>query len=224
MPILVLFFLEAFWIRCNSFHSVSFRGFRCTLTKLLVGFLVIIRVSNAVPSYHLKEKSKRKKAATSSRKSSALDQLNLSSRRIIKSRPATSTSTSSSPPQAYQHNLPSPSPIEREAHSPVHSFSTLLLQHITVLSLRSVLLLNTARSPSRRAAAHLLQLILVSSGRRAVQALVELDDFRVHSFELGLVEVVTGGGAEAVGAAARVGRVVVVVFELGEAGSAPGSV
>lgn len=55
-----------------------------------------------------------------------------------------------------------------------------------------------------------------------MQALVELDDFRVDGFELGLVEVVAGGGAEAVGAAARVGRVVVVVFELGEARGAPG--
>jgi hypothetical protein len=54
-----------------------------------------------------------------------------------------------------------------------------------------------------------------------VQAFVELDDFRVNSFELGLVEVVTGSGAEAVGAAARVGRVVGVVLELGEADWAP---
>jgi hypothetical protein len=54
-----------------------------------------------------------------------------------------------------------------------------------------------------------------------VQAFVELDDFRVNSFELGLVEVVTGSGTEAVGAAARVGRVVGVVLELGEADWAP---
>ena len=50
---------------------------------------------------------------------------------------------------------------------------------------------------------------------------VELDDFRVDGLELGLVEVVAGGGAEAVGAATRVGGVVVVVFELGEADSTP---
>jgi hypothetical protein len=55
-----------------------------------------------------------------------------------------------------------------------------------------------------------------------VQVFVEFDDFRVDGFELGLVEVVTGGGAEAVGAATRVGGVVVVVFELGEADGAPG--
>jgi len=55
-----------------------------------------------------------------------------------------------------------------------------------------------------------------------VEVLVELDDFRVDGFELGLVEVVAGGGAEAVGAAARVGGVVVVVFELGEADGTPG--
>ena len=50
---------------------------------------------------------------------------------------------------------------------------------------------------------------------------VELDDFRVDGFELGLVEVVAGGGAEAVGAATRLGGVVVVVFELGETNGAP---
>ena len=50
---------------------------------------------------------------------------------------------------------------------------------------------------------------------------VELDDFRVDSLELGLVEVVAGGGAEAVGAATRVGGVVVVVFELREADCTP---
>ena len=55
-----------------------------------------------------------------------------------------------------------------------------------------------------------------------MEVLVELDDFRVDGFELGLVEVVAGGGAEAVGAAARVGGVVVVVFELGEANGTPG--
>lgn len=54
-----------------------------------------------------------------------------------------------------------------------------------------------------------------------MQFLVELDDLRVDGLELGLEQVVAGGGAEAVGAAARVGRVVGVVFELGEAGGAP---
>lgn len=51
---------------------------------------------------------------------------------------------------------------------------------------------------------------------------VELDDFRVDGLELGLVEVVAGGGAEAVGAATRLGGVVVVVLELGETDGAPG--
>ena len=51
---------------------------------------------------------------------------------------------------------------------------------------------------------------------------VELDDLRVDGLEFGLVEVVAGGGTEAVGAATRVGGVVVVVFELGEADGAPG--
>ena len=54
-----------------------------------------------------------------------------------------------------------------------------------------------------------------------MEFLVEFDDFRVDGFELGLVEVVAGGGAEAVGAATRVGGVVVVVFELGEADGTP---
>ena len=51
---------------------------------------------------------------------------------------------------------------------------------------------------------------------------VELDDLWVDGLELGLVEIVAGGGAEAVGAATRLGRVVVVVLELGEADSTPG--
>ena len=54
-----------------------------------------------------------------------------------------------------------------------------------------------------------------------MEFLVELDDLRVDGFELGLVEVVAGGGAEAVGAATRVGGVVGVVFELGETDWAP---
>jgi hypothetical protein len=54
-----------------------------------------------------------------------------------------------------------------------------------------------------------------------VKFLVEFDDLRVDGLELGLVEVVASGSAEAVGAATRVGGVVVVVFELGEADSAP---
>ena len=54
-----------------------------------------------------------------------------------------------------------------------------------------------------------------------MELFVELDDFRVDGLELGLVEVVAGGGAEAVGAATRVGGVVVVVFELREADSTP---
>lgn len=50
---------------------------------------------------------------------------------------------------------------------------------------------------------------------------VELDNLRVDGLEFGLVEVVAGGGTEAVGAATRVGGVVVVVFELGKADSTP---
>jgi hypothetical protein len=54
-----------------------------------------------------------------------------------------------------------------------------------------------------------------------VKFFVELDDLRVDGLEFGLVEVVAGGGTEAVGAATRVGGVVVVVFELGKADSTP---
>lgn len=61
----------------------------------------------------------------------------------------------------------------------------------------------------------------IFGGGRAVQALVELDDLRVDGLELGLVDVVAGGGGEAVGAAARVRRVVLVVFKLGKARGAP---
>ena len=54
-----------------------------------------------------------------------------------------------------------------------------------------------------------------------MKLLIELDDLWVDGFEFGLVKVVAGGSAEAVGAATRVGGVVVVVFELGEADSTP---
>jgi hypothetical protein len=93
------------------------------------------------------------------------------------------------------------------------------------LGLGDLLLLDAAGGADRGAGTHLLELVLlVFSGEdgSAVELFVEFDDFRVHGFELGLVEVVAGGGAEAVGAATRVGGVVVVVFELGEADSAPG--
>lgn len=61
----------------------------------------------------------------------------------------------------------------------------------------------------------------VGVGGRAVQTLVELDDLRVDGLELGLVDVVAGGGGEAVGAAARVRRVVLVVLKLGKTRGAP---
>lgn len=92
------------------------------------------------------------------------------------------------------------------------------------LGLGDLLLLDAAGSAGRGAGAHLLELVLLVFGGEdgsAVKLLVELDDLRVDGLELGLVEVVAGGGAEAVGAATRVGGVVVVVFELGEADSTP---
>jgi hypothetical protein len=92
------------------------------------------------------------------------------------------------------------------------------------LGLSKLLFLDAASGAGRRSAAHLLELVLLVLGREGrctVQALVELDDFRVNGFELGLVEVVAGSGAEAVGAATRVCRVVGVVLELGEADWAP---
>jgi hypothetical protein len=96
-----------------------------------------------------------------------------------------------------------------------------------LLSLSSLLFLNTANRPSRRATSHLLQLIVSHlfgrHGSGAVDPLIKLDDgLRVDGLELGLVQVVAGGSAEAVGAAARVGHLVVVVFELGEADWTPG--
>lgn len=54
-----------------------------------------------------------------------------------------------------------------------------------------------------------------------MQVLVEFDDLRIDGFELGLVDVVAGGGAEAVGAAARIGGVVLVVFKLRKSVLAP---
>jgi hypothetical protein len=92
------------------------------------------------------------------------------------------------------------------------------------LGLSNLLFLDAASGTGGRSAAHLLELVLLVLGRESrctVQALVELDDFRVNGFELGLVEVVTGSGAETVGAATRVGRVVGVILELGEADWAP---
>lgn len=94
----------------------------------------------------------------------------------------------------------------------------------SLLGLGNFLLLDAAGGAGRGAGAHLLELILLIFGGEdgsAVELFVELDDFRVDGLELGLVEVVAGGGAEAVGAATRVGGVVVVVFELGEANSTP---
>lgn len=84
-----------------------------------------------------------------------------------------------------------------------------------------LLLLDTPSSAGGGAGAHLLQLIVLLDSRSAVQVLVELDDLRIDGFKLGLVDVVAGGGAEAVGAAARVGGVVLVVFELRESVLAP---
>jgi len=92
------------------------------------------------------------------------------------------------------------------------------------LGLGDLLLLNAAGRTGGGSGAHLLELILLVLGGEdgsAVEFLVELDDLRVDGFELGLVEVVAGGGAEAVGAATRVGGVVGVVFELGETDWAP---
>jgi hypothetical protein len=92
------------------------------------------------------------------------------------------------------------------------------------LGLDTLLLLNAASSAGGGAAAHLLQLVLLIFGGEdgsTMQVLVKLDDLRVDGFELGLVEVVAGGSTETVGAATRVGRIVGVVLELGEADRAP---
>jgi hypothetical protein len=100
----------------------------------------------------------------------------------------------------------------------------IIIQGTSSLGLGDLLLLDAAGGAGGGAGAHLLELVLLVFGGEdgsAVELFVELDDFRVDGFELGFVEVVAGGGAEAVGAAARVGGVVVVVFELGEADGTP---
>jgi len=51
--------------------------------------------------------------------------------------------------------------------------------------------------------------------------LIELDDLRVDSLELGLQKAVAGSLREAVRAATRLGRVVGVVLELGNALATP---
>ena len=88
------------------------------------------------------------------------------------------------------------------------------------LGLGGRLLLDAAGGAGGRAGAHLLELVLGlllgGDGGGAVVGLVELDDLRVRGLELGLVEVVAGRVAEGVGAAARLGRVVGEVLELGE--------
>lgn len=84
-----------------------------------------------------------------------------------------------------------------------------------------LLFFNAAGSAGRRAGAHLLQLIVLLDTSGAVQLLVKFDHFRVDGFELGLVDVVACCGAEAVGAAARVGGVVLVVFKLRNSVLAP---
>jgi hypothetical protein len=131
--------------------------------------------------------------------------------------PISAAQRNSASRSACSHNLssqPALSLHQGESHHVAHGS----------LGLSDLLFLDAASGAGGRSAAHLLELVLLVLGgesRCAVQAFVELDDFRVNGFEFGLVEVVAGSGAEAVGAAARVGRVVGVVLELGEADWAP---
>jgi hypothetical protein len=130
------------------------------------------------------------------------------------SRPAETQRAAQHARITYQHSLPLHSIKEEVILWPARGS----------LGLSDLLFLDAASGTGRRSAAHFLELVLFVLGRESrctVQALVELDDFRVNGFELGLVEVVAGSGAEAVGAATRVGRVVGVVLELGETNWAP---
>ncbi len=81
----------------------------------------------------------------------------------------------------------------------------------------ALLLINTAHGIRRRGSAHLLQLIVISEIGLAgtVDVLLVLNDLRVDSLEFGLEDGAAGGRRKAIGAAARVGKVVVVVLELG---------
>ena len=131
----------------------------------------------------------------------------------------------SQPPSGTQWNRPVfPHNLSAQSAFSVSQVQSHCLTHSS-LGLGDLLLLNAAGRTGGGSGAHLLELILLVLGGEdgsAVQFLVELDDLRVDGLELGLVKVVAGGGAEAVGAAARVGGVVVVVFELGEADGTPG--
>lgn len=122
----------------------------------------------------------------------------------------------------YRH-IPAPSrasyqPARVAAKDAPHHRRTSLL-----LPINAILLVNTPHSISRRARAHLFKLVVfLSAARGAVDTLIKLDDgFRVDGLEFGLEDAVAGRGGEAVGAAARFGRIVRVVFELGEACFAP---
>lgn len=120
----------------------------------------------------------------------------------------------SRPSFSYHHSLP--------LHFTRH---TVVIRAHSSFGLSNLLFLDATSGTGGGAAAHLLELVLLVLGREggcAVNAFVELDDLRVDGLELGLVEIVSGSGAEAVGAAARVGHLVVIVLELGEADGAPG--
>ena len=97
---------------------------------------------------------------------------------------------------------------------PLPHLHHLLLNPIHRILLRSILHLNTLSRTSRT---HLLQLLLPHSMR----LLIILDDLRVDRLELGLESGVAGRVRGAVGAAARLGGVEVVVFEFGDAFAAP---
>ena len=81
----------------------------------------------------------------------------------------------------------------------------------------ALLLINTTHGVRGRSGTHLLQLIVISEIglARTVDVLLVLNDLRVDSLEFGLEDGAAGGRRKAIGAAARVGEVVVVVLELG---------
>lgn len=96
-------------------------------------------------------------------------------------------------------------------------------QHLLLLN-RILLLHAAARGIGRAGCAHLLKILLVAGEihwTRAMELLFVLDDFWIDRFELGLETGVAGSDRRAVGATTRLSHVVVVVFELGDALTAP---
>lgn len=82
----------------------------------------------------------------------------------------------------------------------------------TLLLAVSLLFLNTSHGAGRRGGTHLLELVLLAG---SVKSLIIVNSLWIDVLELGLEDLVACSGAGAVGAAAGLHHVVVVVFKLG---------